>query len=71
MVPIQFFEPAYIPTCSKHLQQQIDGDLAPQKELLYTAPSCGHHTNVEASGMDSQLLECSQYTSAYVILAVR
>lgn len=31
-----------------HQPQQKHGDLALQMELLYTAPSCGHHTGAEA-----------------------
>lgn len=38
-------------TCMQHLQLQKHEDLTPQKEHLYTAPSCEYHTSVATFGM--------------------
>lgn len=58
-------------TCNRYLQLQKDGDLAPRKQLLYTAPSCWYRTNVAVFGKDSQLLECSQCKSAQFRIYVK
>lgn len=56
-------------TYNKCLQQQRGVDLALQRQLPYTAASCGCHTSVAVFGKDSPLLECSQCKSAYFITA--